>query len=450
LKSRLAGEYGNRETADRFLTFCMPTNRTAAHGEQVVAEYANREHYIPLRKTDLVDLLCSDDQLPSADQEQFRRFCRGLVATLHCEYHARLEELKDAYAYFDPDSDTEPIEAHTDEERDEQIERLFDKFIALLERANFKRLSRGDINAAMHKASDWGINLEVDFDVFDRLEIFARGDKIGKRTLRHWRNLMRPIEVEVAVYQRLVVILRLRDHAKKTRFIDTESVYIKIFKDIPKVDLEMLLPGTRVKLSVVDRGKIVLPTLSGIVLTAWKFLQGALTLALSSAYNSIAFLSLVGGTLGYGVRSFYGYLQTKQKYQLNLTQSLYYQNLDNNAGALFRLLNEAEEQEFREAVLAYFFLLTRAGAAGWTREHLDDAIEEFLAEKAKIKVDFEIGDAVDKLVHFELIQHRGDGLLCAVPLREARAALDRVWTQASHEFTVTPTTPPVGHRRLSA
>jgi hypothetical protein len=212
----------------------------------------------------------------------------------------------------------------------------------------------------------------------------------------------------------------------------------------------MLLPGTRVKLSIVDRGKIVLPTLSGIVLTAWKFLQGALTLALSSAYDSIAFLSLVGGTLGYGVRSFCGYLQTKQKYQLNLTQSLYYQNLDNNAGALFRLLNEAEEQEFREAVLAYFFLLTRAGAAGWNREHLDDAIEEFLEEKAKIKVDFEIGDAVDKLVHFQLIEHRGDGLLCAVPLREARAALDRVWTHASHEFTLTPTAPPVGHRRLSA
>ena len=127
----------------------------------------------------------------------------------------------------------------------------------------------------------------------------------------------------------------------------------------------------------------------------------------------------MGGTLGYGVKSFYGYLQTKQKYQLSLTESLYYQNLDNNAGALFRLLNEAEEQEFREAALAYFFLLTRAGAAGWNREHLDDAIEEFLEQTAKIKVDFEIGDAVDKLVHFQLVENRGDGLLYAVPLREA-------------------------------
>jgi Protein of unknown function (DUF3754) len=435
---------------------CGPFRTVSFHSsirrprEQVVAEYADREHYIPIRKTDLVELLCADPQLPQADQEQFRRFCRGLVATLHCEYQARLEELKDAYAYFDPDSDTEPLEPHTAEERNAQIEGLFDHFIALLERANFKRLSHDEVAAATHKASDWGINLEVDFDVFDRLEIFARGDVVGRRTRRRWQRLMRQQEVAVPVYQRLVVILRLREHAKKTQFIDTESVYIKIFKDIPKVDLEMLLPGTRFKLTLMDQGKIVLPTVSGIALTAWKILQGAFAVALSSAYNSIAFLSLVGGTLGYGVKSFHGYLQTKQKYQLNLTQSLYYQNLDNNAGALFRLLNEAEEQEFREAVLAYFFLLTRAGAEGWKREHLDDAIEEFLEETAQIKVDFEIGDAVDKLIHFQLLEHRGDGLLCAVPLREARAALDRVWKHASHEFTVTPTTPPVGQRRMSA
>jgi hypothetical protein len=415
-----------------------------------VAEYANREHYIPIRKTDLVELLSADPKLPLADRDQFQRFCRGLAATLHCEYQARLEELKDGYAYFDPDSDTEPLVPHTHEEREEQIGNLFDKFIALLERANFKRLSHSEIEAAPNEASEWGINLQVDFDVFDRLEIFARGDVIGQRSRRRWRGLMRPQQVAVPIYQRLVVMLRLRDHARRTRYIDTESVYIKIFKDIPKVDLEMLLPGTRVKLTLADRGKIVLPTVSGIVITAWKCLQGAFALALSSAYNSIAFLSLVGGTLGYGVKSFYGYLQTKQKYQLSLTESLYYQNLDNNAGALFRLLNEAEEQEFREAVLAYFCLLTRAGAAGWNREHLDDAIEEFLEEKAGIKVDFEIGDAVDKLVHFELIEHRGDGLLHAVPLREARAALDRVWAHASHEFTAAgPMTPPV-QRRLSA
>jgi hypothetical protein len=33
---------------------------------------------------------------------------------------------------------------------------------------------------------------------------------------------------------------------------------------------------------------------------------------------------------------------TKQKYQLNVARNLYYQNLDNNLGALLRLIDEAE------------------------------------------------------------------------------------------------------------
>ncbi len=407
-----------------------------ARRERGVAEYTDREQFIPIRKTDLVELLCRDWPLTAHDREQFRRFCRRLDATLHCEYHARLEQLKDAYAGFDPDADTQPLEPHSVGKHAEEIERLFSQFIALVERANFKRLSPAELNAALQRASDWGINLEVNFDVFDRLEIFVRGDVVGQRARRRWRNLMRLEEVNLPVYQRLVVILKLREDGGQPAHIDTDSVYIKIFKDIPKVDVEMLLPGTRVKLSLTDRGKIVLPTLSGVAITGWKLLQGAVTLALTSAYQSLALLSLVGGTVGYGLRSFYGYLQTKQKYQLSLAESLYYQNLDNNAGSLFRLLNEAEEQEFREAVLAYFFLLTKAGDAGWKREHLDDAIEEFLDTTMGIKIDFEIGDAVDKLVHFELIQHSEDGLLRAVSLREALIALDRAWSHAGHEFSL--------------
>jgi hypothetical protein len=412
-----------------------------------VAVYADREQFIPIRKTDLVELLCRDWPPGPHDRDHFRRFCRRLDATLHCEYHARLEQLKDAYAGFDPDADTQPLDPRVPGRQQQEIEQLFTQFIALLERANFNRLAPDEMNAALERASDWGINLEVDFDVFDRLEIFARGDVVGQRSRRRLRTMMRLEQVNLPVYQRLVVMLKLREGAGHPAHIDTESVYIKIFKDIPKVDLEMLLPGTRVKLSLADRGKIVLPTLSGIAITGWKLLQGALTLALTSAYESLALLSLVGGTVGYGLRSFYGYLQTKQKYQLSLAESLYYQNLDNNAGALFRLLNEAEEQEFREAVLAYFFLLTQAGDEGWKREHLDDAIEEFLDESMDLKVDFEIGDAVDKLVRFDLVRHCDDGLLRAVSLREGLMALDRAWSHAGHEFSLGHVTEPAPARR---
>src|SRR5437868_3174186 len=54
------------------------------------------------------------------------------------------------------------------------------------------------------------------------------------------------------------------------------------------------------------------------------------------------------------------------------TRSLYFQTLDSNAGVLMRLLDEAEEQECRETLLAYFCLWKYAPAQGWTAAHLDD------------------------------------------------------------------------------
>jgi hypothetical protein len=157
---------------------------------------------------------------------------------------------------------------------------------------------------------------------------------------------------------------------------------------------------------------------------------------------------VLGVTCGYGVKSFYGYLQTKQKYQLNLTESLYYQNLDNNAGVMSRLLDEAEEQENREAVLAYYFLwrkLDKRGstddelgwksraqqntfpAGGFTAEELDQRIEQFLSECLGRAIDFEVDDALAKLLRMNLVRQLAGGRYVAVSLAEALKTLDTAW-----------------------
>jgi len=199
-------------------------------------------------------------------------------------------------------------------------------------------------------------------------------------------------------------------------------VYIKLFKDIPKLDLDMLLPGTQVKMSLLDRLRIMLPTLSGLGIAIYKILL----VATAPLYTSLAFLGLVGGTVGYGVRSLYGYLNTKQKYQLNLTQSLYYQNIDNNAGVIHRLLDEAEEQENRETMLAYYFLWRQAPAEGWTAEELDRAIEAFLRAEIQQPIDFEVGDALDKLLRLGLAES-SSGKWKALPIEHSIASLARAW-----------------------
>jgi hypothetical protein len=387
--------------------------------------FALREQFIPLRKADLVEMLAQSAELSDVEANAFRRFCRLLEALMHCEYQTSLEELKDAYAPFDPDADTKPAEKLSSERLHERMDHLFRRFGWLLERGNFRRLAQDDIEKALAACSQWGVHLTLDFAIFERLEVYCRGDVTGTRFRRSLRTRFRLVSVDVPIYQRLVVIFHLRPDSTFSKYLDTDDVHIKLFKEIPKMDVDMLLPGSQVKMSIFDRCKIVLPTLSGIGITIVKMVQGALVAAALGSY--LVFLGLVGGTIGYGLRSFYGYLNTKQKYQLNLTQSLYYQNLDNNAGAIYRLLDEAEEQENREAMLAYFYLWRYAPPNGWSADELDRQIEAFLLARCGQEVDFEVADALDKLVRLKLVESLPDGHFKAPGVDQVIAALERRW-----------------------
>ncbi|HEY2881156.1 MAG TPA: TMEM143 family protein, partial [Pirellulales bacterium] len=373
---------------------------------------------------DLIDRLCQEPRLSPADQEGFRRLCQLLDATLHFEYHAHFEDLKNAYAPFDSDSDTQSLTTLNEHDRRARLDLLFERFDWLLERANFQRLSRADLESALQAVSHHGLRLEVDLDYFDRLEMYCRGEMVRVEEHRRWTNLFRTRRCEISIYQRLVIIFRLRPGSRATRHLDTKDVFIKLFKDVPKADLEMLLPGTRVKMSLRDRIKIVMPTVSGLAVSVYKAFKGALLAAAAGIYGILAVL---GVTCGYGIRSFYGYLQTKQKYQLNLTESLYYQNLDNNAGVLSRLLNEAEEQENREALLAYFFLWRDAAGRGLAAAELDAQIERFLGQCLGRPVDFEVDDALAKLLRLGLARQNDDKRYFAISVTEALETLDRAW-----------------------
>ena len=386
-----------------------------------------REHFIPLRRSDLVRLLARDGSLDEYSRSQFSELCDLLAALFHHEYRDRLERLKDAYATFNPDSVTIDIHEQCEATRDAVSKQLFSELVSLLERANYQRLSRAEIEHAVGATSEWGVRLNVDFDVFHQLEVFARGDVLVTKYRRHWKGMYRNEEVDVPIYQRLMVVFRLREHTRLEQDVSTESVYLKLFKNIPKQDVDMLLPGTTFKMSLFDHGKVMLPTMSGFILAIVKGFKIAMISMFIGFWGFLVFLGFVGGTAGYGVKSFLGYLRTKDKYQLNLTRNLYYQNLDNNAGVLFRLLDEAEEQELREAILAYALLRRRASKDGWTAEELDRTAEEYLRDVLGFEVDFEILDAMKKLERLGCISETTDGRWRAVPLGDALAKLKDLW-----------------------
>ncbi len=411
-----------------------------------MAEYLDREHFIPLRKHDLMELLLHDKQLPAEQREPFRQFCRLVSATFHFEYQAKLDDLKDAYAPFDPDADTKPCKPLHAEERKEREDKVFAAFAALMERANFKQLKREEIEKALKQTpSDWGLHLDLDLNrIFERLEVYVRGDVVRERTRRSWRTLWRREKYAVPTYQRLALILKLRPHCRHDPNLDVDRLYFKVFKEVPKADIDMQLPGGRPHMTRLDKALIFYPLLVGLGLLAYHFTQLFWQHLSNLDYRelaSVASLSLAAGFCGYAYRSFHNYHTKRQAYVLQLVRSLYFKALDSNGGALMRLFDEAEEQECRETYLAYFCLWRYAPPQGWTPPQLDDYVEMYLEGAAGLKVDFEIGDALAKLERMRIVHKSGDHYR-AVPLEKALEMLDWTWDNV-FKFNPNSPEPPV-------
>lgn len=426
-----------------------------------MSEHANREHFIPIRVPDLVRFLCEErgpsvgQKLASDQQQQFRQFADTAASHIHAVYLDKLKRLKEAYSPFDPDADTCVLHELSLVERAIRLQELFADLVQLLERANYIRLSREELTTIAEGASDWGVDMEINWECFDIVEVFIRGKGIGKRTRRKWYRWFRTEQVSVPTFQRVVMMLKQKSHKQLGVDADTKNVFMKVFKDIPQMDVEMLFPGTRLRMPVLERLKLGGSTLSTIGYVIWKlqtFSIGIVTGIFTGAIGLATIIALytpLALLIGYGYKTYSYFQVTKQTYQLQLTQSLYYQNLDNNAGVLFRMLDEAEEQEVREVLLAYFYLWRYAGERGWTAAELDDYVELDLERRLNLPVDFEIEDALRKLTLAGIVTET-DGRYRALPIEEAQDRLDDIWEKYArttreakppHEALAPPTDP---------
>jgi hypothetical protein len=379
-------------------------------------------HVLPVLTPDLVELLRADPGVGPDDRDLLPRLAERIGAVYHRQLHQRLCELKAAYAPFDPDSDAVSVRPVSAQERQHRLNELFSDFAWLLDRAQFRHLSREEIEPMLESSSDWGIRMQVDFSAFDYCALFARGESHDRRLLRSWKTLWREEEVEVPIFRRLVLILKLRPGPKLGPGASADGVFLKIFKDIPRADVDMLLPGAKVRLRLLDRGKIGAGLFSGLATMAWRLQHDLLNFVQQFILTDSALWGLTAGTLGYGYKSYYDYRTTQQAYHLNLTQSLYFQCLDSNAGVLTRLFDEAEEQETRQALLAYFCLWRYGGAGGFTSEELEAAMELYLDRYASVTVLCAAGEPAAKLVKLGVAKEAGSRYQ-ALPLAEALKAL---------------------------
>ena len=177
----------------------------------------------------------------------------------------------------------------------------------------------------------------------------------------------------------------------------------------------MLFPNTQVGMRLIDKLLIGIPALvsGGIVLTtklgATLVLLGSLAGYWLGTHDKqveldksalIAIGAGVGAVMGYLWKQFSSYKNRKLRFTQALTQNLYFKLLDNNAGVFYRLINDAEESECKETLLAYYFLLSNGETL--SAQALDKAIEQWFENNWQCKLDFEVEDALQKLQNLSL------------------------------------------------
>jgi hypothetical protein len=407
---------------------------------------ANRDRFIPVRKADLLDALVEHGPLGSeTERAQFRQICRVLAAIYHYEYFGRLERLRHDYFYFDPELD--PHARFDSAALAAAYADLVKSFTAVLGDANFAEMSHAEIEEAHRQRKAMRVKVAVSLDDFREVRFFHRGHHHETIETQAWFGL-RKDRHEAIVHDDVILFAATKAEADiasqrerkllAQRRIRPGSVLIKYFRNVASTDLNALFPNVRVVMSVLDSLTLGLPALAGAIpilinlasTVTVLFLVIGFYLGIVAAVEhdelkrAFAAMSGLAALIGFVMRQWLRYQRQSLKYQRELTDNIYFRNVNNNAGIFDYMIGAAEEQECKEAFLAYYFL--RIGAAAPTQRKLEARIEGWLKETFAVDIEFDVADALAKLDRFGLLRRDGERLAVAPP-EETIARLDRIW-----------------------
>ena len=162
--------------------------------------------------------------------------------------------------------------------------------------------------------------------------------------------------------------------------------------------------------------------LSGALIGFW---LGMRSEPIESNQANLLALAVGFGTFGAFLwKQFSNFKNRKISFMKTLADNLYFKNLDNNMGVFHRLIDAAEEEECKEAMLAYYFLLTADKPLN--ADELDQHVESWFKSSLNHTLDFEVDDALQKLVTLGLVSFKSNSYQAA-PLNQARTSLDQQW-----------------------
>ena len=398
-----------------------------------------KENYIPFSAELILEKQLEHLFQTEKNKQDFKKLFHILEHYFHYEGFNLNQKLKLNYAHFDPDRLANERELYNSKSNLSHFKNTFQQ---ILEKGNFAEVNKETIHEAIQSSDLVGLNLHIDFNDFQDYFMYARGLTKTREKVKKWIFWKKEIEIEY--YDRVVLYLHYNTETHFTqKKITTEeipfapnSIVLKIFKRVPKNDLETIFPNAEPKMSLTDKLLLWIPAIGGgVPILSTKVIPALIKI--EHAYKAGNLMHLQGikntliqsgvalGVLGlYLFRQYKGYVNKKNNFKKMLTDSLYFKNLGNNGGVFHTLIDASEEEEMKETVLAYAFLWKNQTPT--TAEKLDEQIEHWFQTEFNCSIDFDVKDALSKLQHIGLAIET-EGVWTVLPIDEALKRVDEIW-----------------------
>ncbi|MFM9848358.1 MAG: TMEM143 family protein [Hyphomicrobiaceae bacterium] len=432
-----------------------PTDATAA---DVMAEIFDRndrrEKFIPVTREALMERLTRPHSWPAQDGAEARRFFRYLDYWRQQTYASRLLELESDYEPFNPDSDLLVSRTFTRDERFQKRQRLVANMTKLLEQANYTRIDTDKVELILTTDSHYGLDLHVDLSAFDELLIFYRGASKRTESRRDIRKLyLKHEDIEVPIFQRLCVVFKLKPEevrirevmverscnrkeaekiVKKLRSmlppqIKSDLIYLKLFKNMPRSDIEMVFPNTRVRFRLFDKIRLGVTASSGLGMGVFGTVG-----KIAVASNPIALAGAMLGLCGIAFRQATSFLNQRNRYMVTMAQNLYFHALADNRGVTTLLASRAAEEDIKEEMLLYN-VMAKDRVSRRDLGDVDRSIEQYLLNTFNVSVNFDLEDALSRLMADGIVTEK-DGVFDTLAPNAAARHIDVKWDKYLDEL----------------
>jgi hypothetical protein len=400
-----------------------------------------KSHFIPMPRHEVKERLFAEPAVAPLIQEGLKSVCSMLEALDHHSSLGQLERLKVLYSAMDPDSER-PLDLA-------EVDAFIATFEEVLVDGNWDHITDEEFELALESESLFPISMDVRLDEFVTMKLYKLGhDEMTENMPTALDKLLRRPgkEVKFDTYNRVIQIIRFQEsewfvEQGKKKFDPGKrgvGLHLRLFKNVPVADLEVIFPNTSPKMRLVDRAKISFPLLVGLIMLFQQYLLPIIVGGPSVDLSQALLIALAGALASYAMKAYMTYRKTKEDYMAAVAKDLYFKGQANNQAVLNMVIDLAEEQEGKESLLCYTFLLAEADE-GHSITSLDGRIEAWLADQ-DVHADFEIRDAIGDLAEIGLVEladgvRNDDGSWnidaplgrAVVPIKESLARLDDIW-----------------------